>query len=287
MLIGIIFYKYISKLSPLLPILISLMLFITYSKVSLNDLRIKPFHYTLLAVQYVGSIIVYLLIKPLNEIVAQGTMICILASTATSAPVVTGLLGGNISITAGYAFISNISLAFVAPIFFSSIRSTSVQLPFLTSFWHIFFSVMPILILPFILALILRKISPKINSKIQQAQIISFYLWAIALTVVISSVTNYVISLTDGTYKIEIILALLSLAICISQFLLGRKVGTTYGLTVTGGQSLGQKNTILAIWLTQTYLNPLATVGPGTYVLWQNIVNSWQLWKHNNTKQNS
>jgi len=42
---------------------------------------------------------------------------------------------------------------------------------------------------------------------------------------------------------------------------------------------LGQKNTVLAIWMAVTYLNPLSSVGPGSYVVWQNIINSWQLWK--------
>ena len=45
------------------------------------------------------------------------------------------------------------------------------------------------------------------------------------------------------------------------------------------GQALGQKNTVLAIWMAYTYLNPLSSVGPGSYVLWQNLINSWQLWK--------
>ena len=48
---------------------------------------------------------------------------------------------------------------------------------------------------------------------------------------------------------------------------------------ISGGQALGQKNTILAIWMAHTYLNPLSSVAPGSYVLWQNIINSWQLWK--------
>jgi BASS family bile acid:Na+ symporter len=47
-----------------------------------------------------------------------------------------------------------------------------------------------------------------------------------------------------------------------------RKAGTVKG-----------KDTILAIWMAHTYLNPLASVGPGSYVLWQNVINSWQLWK--------
>ena len=44
-------------------------------------------------------------------------------------------------------------------------------------------------------------------------------------------------------------------------------------------EALGQKNTVLAIWMAYTYLNPLSSVGPGSYVLWQNIINSYQLWK--------
>ena len=35
-------------------------------------------------------------------------------------------------------------------------------------------------------------------------------------------------------------------------------------------------HTILIIW--GTFLNPLAAVAPGAYVVWQNLVNGWQLW---------
>jgi len=43
---------------------------------------------------------------------------------------------------------------------------------------------------------------------------------------------------------------------------------------------LGQKNTILAIWMAQMYLNPISSIAPGAYVLWQNIINSYQVWLH-------
>jgi BASS family bile acid:Na+ symporter len=36
---------------------------------------------------------------------------------------------------------------------------------------------------------------------------------------------------------------------------------------------------VLAIWMAFTYLNPLSSLGPGSYVVWQNLVNSYQLWK--------
>ena len=123
------------------------------------------------------------------------------------------------------------------------------------------------------------------HKKIRSAQIVSFYLWAAALTVVIGNVTQYVRLQDDGNYTLEVIIAITSLLICLMQFFFGRKIGSRFGRTVAGGQGLGQKNTVLAIWLTQTYLNPLATLGPGTYVLWQNLVNSWQIWRHAKRKE--
>jgi BASS family bile acid:Na+ symporter len=227
-----------------------------------------------------GSALVYLVLRPFNEILAQAAMICVLTATATSAPVVAGILGGSISVTAAYSIISNLSVAFIAPLFLSVVGESSVEVSFASSFWHILLKVMPILVVPFLLSFILQKTAPQVHKKIRSAQIISFYLWAVALTVVIGNVTQYVRLQDDGNYTLEVIIAVSSLLICLLQFFFGRKIGTRFGWTVAGGQGLGQKNTVLAIWLTQTYLNPLATLGPGAYVLWQNLVNSWQIWRY-------
>ena len=62
------------------------------------------------------------------------------------------------------------------------------------------------------------------------------------------------------------------------QFITGRRIGRRFRDKVAGAQGLGQKNTILAIWMAQTYLNPISSVAPAFYVVWQNIVNSYQLW---------
>ena len=285
MILGIAFHKQLSILSPILPFLIALMLFISYCRVSMSDIKLTKFHYILLAIQYLGSAAIYLLLRPINEILAQAAMICVLTSTATSAPVVAGLLGGSISVTAAYSIISNLSIALIGPVFLSFIGQTDKDISLTSSFWHIFISVIPILILPFIIALTVQKVAPIVHKKIQSAQIISFYIWAAALTIVIGNITQYIVLQADGNYTLEIIIASTSLVICLLQFYFGRKIGRKFGRTVAGGQGLGQKNTVLAIWLTQTYLNPLATLGPGAYVLWQNLVNSWQIWNHARRKK--
>lgn len=69
---------------------------------------------------------------------------------------------------------------------------------------------------------------------------------------------------------------------------LGKLIGKKYYNTIAGGQGLGQKNTVLAIWMALTYLNPLASIGPASYVVWQNSINSFQLWikERKETKNN-
>lgn len=288
MIIGIIFYKQLAIFAPLIPYLLFVMLFITYSRIILRDIRLEKLHYILLSIQYIGSIIVYILFFKFNTTLAQAAMICVLAPTAASAPIITGLLGGNISSIATYSFISNLSIAILSPLFLATIGSGSMEtISFGASILLIFKKVFPVLLLPFILAISLEKISPKLHDLVRSSQILSFYLWAVALTIVIGRVTMFISMQKNTSYTLEIVIAGTTLLICLIQFWFGRRIGRKYNRTVTGGQGLGQKNTILAIWLTQTYLNPVASIGPGAYVLWQNIVNSYQLWrKERQIKQN-
>lgn len=287
MVIGISFYKQLAILAPAIPYLLAVMLFITYSRIILRDIRLKKFHYILLGIQYGGSILVYLLFFKFNTTLAQAAMICILAPTAASAPVITDILGGNISSIAAYSFISNLSIAILSPLFLALIGDASVgAITFGSSVIIIFKKVFPVLLLPFILAITISKVSPKLHNTIRKAKILSFYLWAIALTIVTSRVTMFISIQGNASYKLKLAMAGVALIICVLQFWFGRRIGKKYDSTIAGGQGLGQKNTILAIWLTQTYLNPVASIGPGSYVLWQNIVNSYQLWhKERKTKQ--
>ena len=280
MVVGVVFYKQLAVFAPLIPYFLFVMLFITYSRVLLRDIRLTKFHYILLSIQYVGSILVYLLFFKFNTTLAQAAMICVLAPTAASAPVITGILGGNISTIAAFSFISNLSIGLLSPLFLAAIGDSSIEsIAFIPSVLLIIKKVIPVLVVPFVLALVLEKVSPKLHNIVRSSQILSFYLWAIALTIVIGRVTMFISIQDSSSYLLEIIIASTTLVICLMQFWFGRRIGSKFNRTVSGGQALGQKNTILAIWLTQTYLNPVASIGPGAYVIWQNLVNSYQLWR--------
>ena len=50
------------------------------------------------------------------------------------------------------------------------------------------------------------------------------------------------------------------------------------GEIIAGGQALGQKNTVFAIWFAYTFLTPVTAIAGGFYSLWHNLVNTWQLY---------
>ncbi|MDE6009681.1 MAG: transporter, partial [Muribaculaceae bacterium] len=129
--------------------------------------------------------------------------------------------------------------------------------------------------------LLLRYAIPAVHSRIVGMQQLSFYLWSVSLLIVVGSCVSFSIkNWTPEATTTMILLAFGALLACLIQFKLGRIIGKRFGDKVAGGQGLGQKNTVLAVWLALAYLNPLASLAPASYVAWQNIINSWQLMRH-------
>lgn len=278
MITGAIGYQFFSLLTPFTPFLIFTMLLLTFCKVSPRELRFEKLHFWLIALQLIGSLLIYFSIAGFNSDVAEGAMICMLAPTATSAAVITGMLGGSVSCLTTYTLLSNVVVALSAPIIFSLMGNNSTM-PFLSSFFYICKQVFPVLILPFICAWFIQAKLPKIHSKVLSMPMASFYLWTVALAIVVGKTVAFLVNQKSNNYTNEILVAVLGLVICCLQFFLGKSIGGHFKNRISGGQALGQKNTILAIWMAQVYLNPIASVGPASYVLWQNTINSWQLWK--------
>ena len=79
------------------PTLIFLMLFVTFCRVSPKQMKPSMLHLWLLLVQIVLCLAVYLLLAPLNEVVAQGGLVCILAPVAMAAVVIAGMLGADVA----------------------------------------------------------------------------------------------------------------------------------------------------------------------------------------------
>lgn len=276
--------------SMLTPALIFAQLLLTFCKVEWRDLRPTWWHIWLLFFQLISSLLlaVLLMTVPLEEgyrCLLQSAMVCLICPTATAAAVITAKLGGNASTLTTYTLLSNLLAAVTVPLVFPLVEAQD-GISFIFAFSNILSKVFPVLLIPFFLACVLRSYFPKIHHLLLEASDAAFYLWAIALSIV-SGQTVHSLVLSEAPWMVEWSIALAGLLACACQFYIGKRIGGCYGDRISGGQALGQKNTVLAIWMAYTYLNPLSSVGPGSYVLWQNLFNSWQLWKKRKSEDSS
>ena len=138
--------------------------------------------------------------------------------------------------------------------------------------------------MPFAAAQFCRFLLPKTAKWIGDHSQISFYMWLASLVVIIGRTTAFIIDLHDASLSVELWLAFAALVICLGQFKVGRMLGRCYGDAPAGGQSLGQKNTVLAVWMAQSFLDPISSIAPTAYIVWQNFVNSYQIYRHDQLK---
>ncbi|MCM1151851.1 MAG: transporter [Alistipes sp.] len=255
------------------PVLIFLMLFVTFCRVRPREMRLSWLHAWLLLFQFVACAAVYFALRPLDATVAQGAMICILTPVAMAAVVIAGMLGANVATVATYSLLCNMAVAVAAPGALT-FAGTGV-----CTFAQIFARIAPLLILPFVAAQLCRLVVPRMAGWIGDHGQISFYLWLVALVVTLGRTTAFIVDLHDVSRSVELWLALVALVICLVQFAVGRTIGRRFGDPPAGGQSLGQKNTVLAVWMAQSFLDPISSIAPTAYIVWQNFVNSYQIYK--------
>ena len=256
------------------PLFIFSMLFCTFCRVNVREMKPSWLHVWLMVVQVVVTVAIYMALLPLGETVAQGGMICALAPMAMGAVVIAGMLGANIATMATHCLICNFVIAFIAPPMLSAWGNGTCTVT------EILMRVSPLLISPFVVAQLCRWLTPKAARWIGSHTMIPFYIWLWSLVVIMGKTTYFIIQSGITHLKTEIVLAVVALVICLVQFGVGRWLGKRYGDVAAGTQALGQKNTVMAIWLAQTFLNPLSCVAPTAYIVWQNIVNSYQIYKH-------
>ncbi len=273
----------------LTPFLIFAQLLLTFCKISVRELMPSPWHGWLLLIQTVSGLALaaLLLWLPMSEAyreVFEGAMVCLICPTATAAAVITGKLGGSASSLTTYTLLSNLLAAVFVPLVFPLVEPHA-EITFFAAFLKILGKVFPLLLFPFFLALFLRGFLPPVHRFLAGLRDMAFYLWAVALAIVTGQTVKSLFN-SEAEVYVEILIALGGLVTCILQFLWGKRIGTRYNDRISAGQALGQKNTVLAIWMSYTYLAPLSSVGPGSYVLWQNIFNSYQLWKKRKKEMN-
>jgi BASS family bile acid:Na+ symporter len=211
-----------------------------------------------------------------EEELARVAFFTAITPTATAAAVIVSFIGGNVTYTVTTFLLSTFCITCALPFLIPLVVGNPT--PGLAQ--HVLLRVLSVTLLPLLAALLLRHRSKPTAMKLgERLSLSTFYVW-IGLVVLIAAQARHFL---DGQAKMPWVLlgtiALLSLAICAVNFLVGYLTGRPrYGLECS--QALGQKNNSYAVDLALTYTTPLVALGPTIYVLWHNLWNAWQLYRH-------
>lgn len=279
-------------LPDLLPVGLFTLLYCTFCKIRLSELQPRTWHFVIQAIRVTLSGSLVLMILALDngwlpitigegraeacKLILEGMFICFICPTASAVVVVAEKLGGSIGSLTIFTIIANMVTMVIIPVFFPLVEREA-HITFLMAMLMLLRSVTLVLVVPLVLAQLTRRFLPAVSNKLNTCKNIGFYIWCFNLAVVTGLTVRNIQHSTVSGWVLWMLL-ITPLFVCLVQFAIGKAVGRHWGDSISAGQALGQKNTVVGIWLTLTFLNPLAAVAPGAYVLWQNLVNSWQLW---------
>ena len=259
------------------PLLLFIMLFLSFSKIAPSDLRFRRWMLPLLLIQGLSFVIlsaIILFVFPGN-IPLEALMLCMICPTATACSVITYRLGGDIAGVVTYTILINLLVSILFPLMIPLIHP-SPEITFWSTSAQILYKVFKVLLLPCILAWAVRYLLPKAQTWLVDHSHWSFYIWSVGLMLAIVMTTRSICHSTAG-FGTLVAIAAASLFSCIIQFWAGKKIGKSPAEKITAGQSLGQKNTVFAIWLAYTFMDPVVSVAGGFYCIWHNVYNSYQL----------
>lgn len=267
----------------ILPLFMFLVLFVTFCKVNFRRLILVRWHFwvsvfQVLSVFAIIAVILLFRLKGNSLILMEALLTCIVGPCAAAAAVVTQKLGGNLEEMTTYTFLSNFITALLIPICFPLIEKNS-DITFMGAFLIILNQVCLVLVVPMGLAYVVKHCFHRFHRWVVGVKDLSYYLWGCSLMIVTGTTMKNIVH-AETSVLFLLLIALLGLLLCVLQFCAGRFIGHYFNATINAGQALGQKNTAFAIWIAYSYLNPISSVGPGCYILWQNIINSVEIWAY-------
>ena len=269
------------RLVELMPVVLFALLYVTFCKIEIKEMKPKAWHFVLQLIRTSLALLMVIAICLFGKnyetkVILEGAFICFICPTAAAVAVVTEKLGGSIGSLTTYTVIANIFTMIIIPSLFPMVEK-GADVSFLYMSMMVFRNVTTVLVVPLLLALLSRKFLLRFVDKVKSVKDLGFYMWCFNLTILMGETLRNFLHATVSGWILALLL-IVPLAVCLVQFAIGKAVGRHWDASISAGQALGQKNTIVGIWLTLTFLNPLAAVAPGAYVVWQNLVNGWQLW---------
>lgn len=252
------------------------MLFIVFLRVRFGNLRPKKSHWRVLIANIAMGTTAWLcMLSAGSDTLAKTAFFTGIMPTASAAPVIVRFLGENVEFAVTAFLITNTGAA-LSMVGLIPLVTGNLTFDFLGK---VAVSLLVVIGIPMAAALLIRKIFKSASESRPWLSNLSFLMWVSMLFLTAASASHFIRSTPDLSPVILLKIALLSAVICICNFTLGYFIGEKR-YRRESSQVLGQKNTMLLLYLAMTYGGPLPALGPTFYVLWHNTWNAIQMYLH-------
>lgn len=251
------------------------MLYFSFLDVKVEKKVVQKIHFVILATIIFSPIALYLIAKYFDGYLAEAVFITAFAPTAIAAPVIISLKKGKVEFVMFSLLLNNIVISLLLPFVLPFIVHTSNPI----TVGQVLYPVLITISIPFVLAQLTKLLIPHLWEKLVNWKDSTFYILVLNVYLATSDATMYIRTELTSNLSIVFMIATASGLLCISYFYLGRIIGGKE-FSAEASQSLGQKNNAFTLWISLTFIGPLAALGPVFYVLFQNIYITWQLYKH-------
>jgi BASS family bile acid:Na+ symporter len=267
-----VFFPFNHAYAYLIKYLLMVMLFFSFLQMEIKRDDIKGSHFRILLINIIVPVVTYVILRPFDLQLAQIVFITAIAPTAIATPVIVNLLKGRMEYTVVSILITNFSVAFLLPFLLPIVMNHTSDITVM----DVMKPVASVFLIPFFIALFLKKIMPIAGKKLAGLGKYMFYILVVNINLGTANASQYIREEMGFSHLIIYLIAAASLLLCIAYFNLGRRI-VPQSLKIEGAQSLGQKNNGFTLWVALTFMSPLAAVGPVFYILFQNLYISWKL----------
>ncbi len=234
--------------------------------------------YTLLILNTGIGILAYVLLKSYNTDLAIAAFLVGIAPTATACPAIISYLKGRVDFSIAAVLATNAFMAVCIPIIIYTLLDIDIAMQ------SMLIRTIILLGAPLALGQLISRFLPALGTSISGFKQLGFYAWLLVCFLAVAKASAFIQS-SDVAMHTILLVVLITGVLCFLHFFVGKVAG---GKTVPleMSQVLGQKNTMLVVWIGLTYFNPLITLGPIFYLVWHNLYNAYQLafYKNNNTQ---
>lgn len=262
------------QLSFLIRYCLMAMLFLSFLEIRFSGRLLRPVHLVVVVLNIALPLAVFAALRPLSADIALAAFAVAAMPTAAVAPAMAGFLHGNVPFVTAAVLLNNTVVALALPFTLPLVIGHQAEIEVL----EVAIPAVSIVFLPLFASLALRWGWPAAAARVQRLSHISFAFFLFTIFVAAASASRFAREQGSGALGLFAAIGLVSALICLLHFRLGQWIGRR-GLPVETGLSLGRKNTMFGIWLALTFISPVAAMGPMFYILFQNLYDSWQLYR--------